>query len=56
MVKKGASVHPRLKGLLGREIACLRLGKPIEAVVVDPVRHTREIIPQTSDTTRPLPP
>jgi hypothetical protein len=49
VVAQGAPVHPRLKRLLGGEVPRLRLGEPIEAVVVYPVMHMVDYIPHTPD-------
>ena len=45
MMEQGAPVHAGLERLLRGEVACLRLGEPIQTVVVDLVRHMRDIIP-----------
>jgi hypothetical protein len=49
VVTQCAPVHTGVERLLGGEVACLRLGDPVETVMVDSVRHTRDIIAQTSD-------
>jgi hypothetical protein len=49
MVTKGAALDPGCLRLLGREVAGLRLGKLIEAIVIDMVRHSCNCTVQTSD-------
>src|SRR6266498_1564290 len=51
MVVQRAPVHACGERLCGREVTSLRLGDPIEVVVVDLVRQKKEIIPQTLDAT-----
>jgi hypothetical protein len=43
------ALHAGIERLFRSEVARLRLGDPVETVVIDSVRHTRDIIPQTSD-------
>ncbi len=49
VVAQRAPVHLSGERLLGGEVAGLRLGDAIEAVMINPVRHKRDIIPQTPD-------
>jgi hypothetical protein len=53
VVDQCAPVHAGAERLFRGEIACLRLSDPVEAIVVNFVRHKRDIIPQKSDTLRP---
>lgn len=50
MVAESGAIYANLYRLSGGEVATLRLGKPIE-LVSRRVRHMRDYIAQTSDTT-----
>ena len=49
MMAKGAALHPRLQRLARSEVTRLRLGEPVQPVVIYSVRHRGDNTPQTSD-------
>ena len=48
VVAQGAAIHAHGERLLGREVARLRLGEPVQAVVIN-VMHTGDYMTLTSD-------